>query len=109
MSNSKHTPAPWVNDNGLVAGRCRKDNKLSSFDIFDASQWWGDEEEGQANAALIAASPQLLATLERVQRNRRYIMQAMEDRWSDEVYEEVRTMFLEVDSVLRNAHGKEAA
>ncbi len=58
---SAHTPGPWVNDNGLVYGTGMGG---ASFDIFDASEWNGALEEAHANAALIAAAPDLLAALQ---------------------------------------------
>lgn len=62
MANTKHTPGPWENDNGLIYGRY-KDGKRS-FDIFDADIWPGLEDEGKANARLIAGALDLLNALE---------------------------------------------
>jgi hypothetical protein len=63
-----HTPGPWVNDNGLVNGLDPRAGIKGprSFDIFDAADWPGDEEEAQANAALIAAAPEMLAALKKM-------------------------------------------
>lgn len=60
--SDNYTPGPWHNDGGLV---CGKDIKHGgpSFDIFDASEWNGPESEGQANARLIAAAPEMLEAL----------------------------------------------
>lgn len=57
---SKPTSGPWTNDNGLVNGR-NLELDMPSFDIFDVSEWAGDEAEGHANAQLISAAPDLLA------------------------------------------------
>lgn len=56
MSDSKHTPGPWINDNGLVCGKNTDPVyglDMPSFDIYDASEWNGDPTEGQENAAFI--------------------------------------------------------
>ncbi len=51
------TPGPWTNHNGLVIGvETPERGGGPSFDIFDASEWPGDEAEGYANAELIAAA-----------------------------------------------------
>lgn len=59
-----HTPGPWTNDRGLVNGketRARVGDGIS-IDIFDAAEWPADrKDEALANAALIAAAPDLLA------------------------------------------------
>ena len=61
-----HTPGPWTNDDGLVTGgesRARFAPGVS-VDIFDASEWGAEQhDEAMANAALIAAAPDLLAAL----------------------------------------------
>ena len=60
-----HTPGPWINDGGLVCGQDIKHGG-PSFDIFDASEWNGPELEGQANARLIAAAPEMLTFVKEV-------------------------------------------
>jgi hypothetical protein len=60
------TPGPWINDNGLVTGRCTEFAGAPSFDIFDAANWPGHEDEGQANARLIAAAPEMLEMLKNI-------------------------------------------
>jgi hypothetical protein len=64
-----HTPEPWINDDGLVAGRESRERFQpgASHDIFDAHEW-PDEllDEALANADLIAAAPDLLAAVEAV-------------------------------------------
>ena len=66
MSNS-FTPAPWVNEGGLVNGRESRSrfkqfgDDTPSIDIFDANEWPRDMyDEAMANADLIAAAPDLL-------------------------------------------------
>jgi len=63
---TEHTPGPWENDNGVVAGKDIKDLTRPSFDIFDVSHWHGNKEEAQANAHLIAAAPDLLSACEAI-------------------------------------------
>lgn len=65
MSAPKHTPGPWVNNNGLVFGRSIDNLDLPSFDIFDSADWPGPDEEAVANSALIAAAPDLLHIVQR--------------------------------------------
>jgi hypothetical protein len=61
-----HTPGPWVNNDGLVYGVESRERfaPYPSLDIFDAGEWPGElRDEAMANAALIAAAPDLLAAL----------------------------------------------
>ena len=60
-----HTPGPWINDNGLVNGtESRKRFGGVSVDIFDANEWPRElHDEALANAALIAAAPDMLIAL----------------------------------------------
>jgi hypothetical protein len=59
-----HTPAPWiacnVGDYGDYDGRCR----VILGDDLRIAVTLGDHDEGEANARLIAASPDLLEALE---------------------------------------------
>lgn len=60
----KSTPGPWVNDSGVVNGRETRARFAPgvSIDIFNANDWGGElAAEGLANAALIAAAPDLWA------------------------------------------------
>ena len=63
---AKYTPAPWINDNGLVNGiesRSRFGN-TPSFDLFDASDYPAEmRDEMMATAQLISAAPDLLEAL----------------------------------------------
>lgn len=74
-----HTPGPWINDGGLVCGRETRARFVPgsrfpsdspfppgvSQDIFDANEWPDElHDEAMANAALIAAAPDMLAALE---------------------------------------------
>lgn len=57
-----HTPGPWINDQGLVNGSETRARFApgTSIDIFDASEWPTEmADEAMANAALIAAAPDL--------------------------------------------------
>jgi hypothetical protein len=56
---------PWLSDGGLVAAT-QTDGRCSS-DIFDASEWPDNSEDGQKIAALVGAAPDLLAALKSVQ------------------------------------------
>jgi len=59
-----HTPAPWVacnvGDYGDYDGRCR----VILGDDLRIAVTLGDHDEGEANARLIAAAPDLLEALE---------------------------------------------
>lgn len=71
-TQTKWTPGPWVNDDGLVCGRESRPEfreNMPSIDIFDAREWPRSlENEAAANAALIAAAPELYEALERAER-----------------------------------------
>ncbi len=63
---AKYTPAPWVNDHGLVNGResCAKFGDTSSFDLFDTNDYPAEmRDEMMATAQLISAAPDLLEAL----------------------------------------------
>ncbi len=67
MTKAQHTPAPWLNDDGLVNGRDSRQRFAGSpsIDIYDYKEWPEElAEEAYANARLIRAAPELLATLE---------------------------------------------
>ena len=80
-TETKRTPGPWQNDDGLVNG-VYSDGQLS-FDIFDAHDWPGDLEEGKANACLIAASPDLLAAAEIIEYECRLIAKGVRSQVSE--------------------------
>lgn len=64
--NTKHTPGPWhVSDSGFEV-RCS--DKVGAFNITVAACYAPvlPEVERKANARLIAAAPELLATLKQV-------------------------------------------
>jgi len=73
------TPTPWKNDDGLVYGRDSTDEVFASFDIYDAAHWPGSEQEGMANAALIAAAPDLLGALKRAETHFRMLPDDMDE------------------------------
>jgi hypothetical protein len=65
---TSYTPGPWVNESGCVNGVDSRERFLDrpSDDIFDASEWPAElYGEACANAALIAAAPDLLDALRR--------------------------------------------
>lgn len=62
---TEHTPGPWKNEGGVVCGRhvgIDGRDMGPSFDIFDAGNAPHEsvEDEWDANARLIAASPDVL-------------------------------------------------
>jgi hypothetical protein len=64
---TSYTPGPWVNESGCVNGVDSRERFLGrpSDDIFDASEWPAElYGEACANAALIAAAPDLLDALQ---------------------------------------------
>lgn len=64
---TNHTTGPWKCDGTTVNGRGEVKDKTGSrvsFDIYDATDWPGDEDEGLANAHLISAAPEMLEMLE---------------------------------------------
>jgi hypothetical protein len=55
----RYTPAPWINDCGCVNGRDSNDLTKPSFDIYDAGDWHGIQDEAMGNAYLISAAPDM--------------------------------------------------
>lgn len=53
---TKHTPGPWAKFGSVIRSLAGSDRKVADVRIIDA--------EGQANAKLIAAAPDLLEALE---------------------------------------------
>lgn len=70
MSDLKHTPGPWDNDNNVIWGG-KNDNIIAVSASFKY-------KEGEANAKLIAAAPDLLKEL----RN-------MVESWDDDCFIDV--------------------
>ncbi len=82
-----HTPGPWINDEGLVNGRDSRERFAGtpSEDIFDSRQWPTElADEALANAALIAAAPQLLAMTKLFASSIEYEMRRSEKDGDDE-------------------------
>jgi hypothetical protein len=52
---TKHTPGPWAKSGSVIRGIAGSERKVADVQIIDG--------EGQANAKLIAASPDLLESL----------------------------------------------
>ena len=72
---TKHTPGPWT---------IHKDYSRANYTVFDADGNYGDTsvETIDANAALIAAAPDLLAALEGARAEARRVVHptAVDDR-----------------------------
>jgi hypothetical protein len=73
-ASSKHTPGPWHmgagnGEGGIFAddGRMRFENGTTLYPIASVNRGWNDAED-DANARLIAASPELLSALESMSR-----------------------------------------
>ncbi len=64
MSEAKHTPGPWTIDLGNVIKASNSRESIAMIRWFMADSF--DETEGQANARLIAAAPELLQGAEQV-------------------------------------------
>jgi len=62
-NTTKHTPGPWDISQGYIWASARKVANLSDGTAFEGA--WTDPEQN-ANASLIAASPDLLAALRAV-------------------------------------------
>lgn len=60
--SAKHTPSPWVNSNGVIvpAVKQRADVYEQIADVKMRVRAGGPSAEGEANARLIAAAPDLL-------------------------------------------------
>jgi hypothetical protein len=59
-----HTPGPWINDGDSVSALVDPENSATYIaPICDIDNGWAEETQ-QANAALIAAAPELLQALE---------------------------------------------
>lgn len=56
MTTTKHTPGPWMADHHPING-----NIWVTSQSVDVAACSGDDATGKANAALIAAAPDLLA------------------------------------------------
>lgn len=68
MNQSKHTPGPWnVDGDATVYGpRFSIANDKEQIGRFEVADCKGYKQEREANARLIAASPDLLLALERL-------------------------------------------
>lgn len=53
---SKHTPGPWAKYGSIIRDVCGGEDQIANVNVTD--------DEGQANAKLIAAAPDLLEALE---------------------------------------------
>lgn len=68
MSSPKHTPGPWEVEGYNIYGP--NDQRIAEL-------WDGAEEEAEANARLIALSPELLQTLKEVVPQLEYMASGM--------------------------------
>lgn len=57
MSNSKHTPGPWVIKDGILKSE-------NGYHLYSLEERPGLGHAAEANARLIAAAPELLESLE---------------------------------------------
>lgn len=62
LMDAKHTPGPWH----LEGDRIEADHRHSLLPVATVYRSPGDEAEDAANAALLAAAPELLASLREV-------------------------------------------
>ncbi len=96
-----HTPGPWVNSSGYITA-------TDGSEITDVA-WSGSDPEGKANARLIAAAPEMLATLQRL----REVFEQLSDgdwRHMDATYVDQLIEsdgLLGCDKVIAKAEGKE--
>lgn len=84
MTDATHTPGPWLLDGDKIC--TNRDNEIARITRygawFDAGTPYGLKNPiGDANARLIAAAPDLLATLETAYR---HFLQHMERDWFDD-------------------------
>jgi hypothetical protein len=69
---TKHTPGPWVDQCGHIHGAgnvavATIDDNMSDERVREGSTLYPGQPEGQANAHLIAAAPDLLAACENLE------------------------------------------
>lgn len=66
MSEPKHTPGPWYYDR-TNAGHVNEAYKVANYATKrPVATVWGNDEHPEADAALIAAAPDMLAALSSV-------------------------------------------
>ena len=66
MSGTKHTPGPWVEDGGAFYPAWALDEDGYNRKGYIAEMLNGYDESYHANAALIAAAPEMLVALESI-------------------------------------------
>lgn len=85
MSEAKHTPGPWVRGDG-------DPHQILSSLTWDCVAEVNDAlPEGEANANLIAAAPELLAALEAM------IAKATKQNWNDNYPDQLAQAFAALD------------
>ncbi len=67
MTNTKHTPAPWVFEKGQVGNK--SDANLPILPVATIETYALSGDSAEANARLIAAAPELLEALELAVKN----------------------------------------
>lgn len=68
---SKHTPGPWKQE--YEGGSISQSSNIHKIIVYDEGKF--DNEEGQANARLIAAAPELLEACKTVLKGTEYMTQ----------------------------------
>lgn len=69
---SKHTPGPWISPHKTNAVTVRHPVVMSDIGGVAIATWAGSEQQTDANARLIAASPDLYAVLKELQESAAY-------------------------------------
>ncbi len=67
--NTKHTPGPWVASRSANAAFTRHPAIISDTGEVAMATWAGNERQTDANARLIAAAPELLSALQKIDAN----------------------------------------
>lgn len=71
---NKHTPGPWTKSGSVIRSIASSERKVAEVRVID--------DEGQANANLIAAAPDLLEALETIKRRmyepRKFMLEDLE-------------------------------
>lgn len=100
MSETKHTPGPWINDLGEFVR-----HPLDEFTSVHVATIYGASGigEAQANARLIAAAPELLEMLKRAAGGLRNLIEVgkLTGGWADDA----KTYTAEYDAVIAKAEG----
>lgn len=113
MSNAKHTPGPWRAKPGI--NQMIDDGTTITSVNFDEDSpcdcWWifsDAEEHGSAekDAHLIAAAPDMLATLQELSFQFDGLLDAYQEDMDDDVYEALSKLALKTNITIINAKGR---